>query len=87
MITETIETERRRMIEQLVKDASCTRLPRDMRIAAALLGLKMLDPAQAGIRYSVTYGKMTVTAQFTPEACRTSYELEKLIERLNASCD
>ena len=47
----------------------------------------MLDPAQAGIRYTKTVGKATVTAQVSYEACVLSAEVQQLVDRLNASCD
>jgi len=83
---DTIETERRRYIDQLIEDATApTRLNHEGRTAAILLALDMLDPAQAGIRYFKVVGDTIVTAQITPEACRLSFEVQALIDELNAS--
>ena len=84
----TIEQHRLQMIDQLIADSS-PESPRthEEKVAAALLGLDMLDPAQAGIRYTKTVGKTTVTAQVSYEACVLSAQVQQLVDRLNASCD
>lgn len=84
----TVESERRRMVNQLIEDAQLSnrRTTHEQKVAALLLALEMLDPARPGIRYSTTVGETTATAQVSYEAIMLAAQVQDLIDELN-SCE
>lgn len=84
----TVETERRRMIDQLIEDAQwASKYSHEEKVAALLLALDMLDPANAGgVRYTKTVGKTTVVAQVSYEAISLAAQMQELVDELNSSC-
>jgi hypothetical protein len=88
MSGDPIRDERNRLVSQIMADVDSGRLNHEQRVAALTLALDLLDldmTTVGRVRYSSSVGNEWARATFTPENVRLAFDVQALIDQLNAS--